>query len=78
MADAATLPRPGALSATQLSGPIVILLVLAMLVVPLPPAAISFLFALNISAGLVILGASLTSRRPRNSPPSPRCCWPPR
>ena len=59
MADAATLPRPGALSATQLSGPIVILLVLAMLVVPLPPAAISFLFALNISAGLVILGASL-------------------
>jgi flagellar biosynthesis protein FlhA len=59
MADAAIMPRPGALSATQLSGPIVILLVLVMLVVPLPPAAISFLFALNISAGLVILGASL-------------------
>jgi flagellar biosynthesis protein FlhA len=59
MADAAVLPRPGSLSATQLSGPIMILLVLAMLVVPLPPAAISFLFALNISAGLVILGASL-------------------
>ena len=59
MAEAAILPRPGALSATQLSGPIVILLVLVMLVVPLPPAAISFLFALNISAGLVILGASL-------------------
>ncbi len=53
------MPRPGSLSATQLSGPIVILLVLVMLVVPLPPAAISFLFALNISAGLVILGASL-------------------
>jgi len=59
MADAAVLRRPGSLSATQLSGPIVILLVLVMLVVPLPPAAISFLFALNISAGLVILGASL-------------------
>jgi flagellar biosynthesis protein FlhA len=59
MAEALPLPRPGALSATQLSGPIVILLVLCMLVVPLPPAAISFLFALNISAGLVILGASL-------------------
>ncbi|WP_297494931.1 flagellar biosynthesis protein FlhA [Acidocella sp.] len=59
MADALALPRPGALSFTQLSGPIVILLVLVMLVVPLPPAAISFLFALNISAGLVILGASL-------------------
>jgi flagellar biosynthesis protein FlhA len=59
MADATALPRPGALSATQLSGPIVILMVLGMLVVPVPPAAISFLFALNISAGLVILGASL-------------------
>ncbi len=60
MADAIALARPpGALSFTQLSGPIVILLVLVMLVVPLPPACISFLFALNISAGLVILGASL-------------------
>lgn len=59
MADAISLPRPGALSATQLSGPIVIMLVLVMLVVPLPPTAISFLFALNISAGLVILAASL-------------------
>jgi flagellar biosynthesis protein FlhA len=59
MSDATALPRTGALSATQLSGPIVIMLVLVMLVVPLPPAAISFLFALNISAGLVILAASL-------------------
>ncbi|MDD2705694.1 MAG: flagellar biosynthesis protein FlhA [Acidocella sp.] len=59
MADAVALPRESAFSLTQLSGPIVILLVLVMLVVPLPPAAISFLFALNISAGLVILGASL-------------------
>ncbi|HQU05375.1 MAG TPA: FHIPEP family type III secretion protein [Acidocella sp.] len=59
MVDATALPRPGALSATQLSGPIVIMLVLVMLVVPLPPTAISFLFALNISAGLVILAASL-------------------
>ena len=59
MADAAALPRANPLSLTQLSGPIVVLLVLVMLVVPLPPACISFLFALNISAGLVILGASL-------------------
>jgi flagellar biosynthesis protein FlhA len=59
MADAVALPRASAFSLTQLSGPIVIVLILVMLVVPLPPAAISFLFALNISAGLVILGASL-------------------
>ncbi len=59
MANVVTSTRPGRLTASQLSGPIVILLVLVMLVVPLPPAAISFLFALNISAGLVILAASL-------------------
>ncbi|GAN80053.1 flagellar biosynthesis protein FlhA [Acidocella aminolytica] len=59
MADALALTRPRGFSLTQLSGPVVILLVLVMLAVPLPPPAISFLFALNISAGLVILGASL-------------------
>jgi flagellar biosynthesis protein FlhA len=64
MANDIVLPRPGAFSATQLSGPIVVLLVLIMLVVPLPPIAISFLFALNISAGLVILAASLYIHSP--------------
>jgi flagellar biosynthesis protein FlhA len=64
MAEAATFATPKALSATQLSGPIVILLVLVMLVVPLPAMAISFLFALNISAGLVILAASLFIHSP--------------
>ncbi len=64
MADAAAPPRASALSATQLSGPIVVLLVLVMLVVPLPPIAISFLFALNIAAGLVILAASLYIHSP--------------
>ena len=64
MASDTVLQRPGAFSATQLSGPIVVLLVLIMLVVPLPPIAISFLFALNISAGLVILAASLYIHSP--------------
>ena len=63
MADTLALANPRGFSLGQflgqLSGPLVILMVLVMLAVPLPPAAISFLFALNISAGLVILGASL-------------------
>lgn len=59
MAEALTAAPVRAITLTQLSGPVVILLVLVMLAVPLPPPAISFLFALNISAGLVILGASL-------------------
>lgn len=47
------------LRVSLLVGPLAILLVMAMIVVPMPAFAISFLFALNISAGLVILAASL-------------------
>ncbi len=59
MSESAIARPPRRLTLGELSGPIVILLVLTMLVLPLPPAAISFLFALNISTGLVILAASL-------------------
>ncbi|HTQ71221.1 MAG TPA: flagellar biosynthesis protein FlhA, partial [Acidocella sp.] len=59
MAEASALRGFGKLNAAQFSGPILVLLILVMLVMPLPPAAISLLFAVNISAGLVILGASL-------------------
>ncbi|WP_026439908.1 flagellar biosynthesis protein FlhA [Acidocella facilis] len=59
MAEAAALSGFPKLNAAQFAGPILVLLILVMLVVPLPPAAISLLFAINISAGLVILGASL-------------------
>lgn len=59
MASALTTNRQRTFRLGQLAGPVVILLVLIMLAVPLPPMAISFLFAINISAGLVILAASL-------------------
>ena len=59
MAEALPLSGFPKLNAAQFAGPILVLLILVMLVVPLPPAAISLLFAINISAGLVILGASL-------------------
>lgn len=59
MANALTTNLPRNFRLGQLAGPVVILLVLVMLAVPLPPMAISFLFAINISAGLVILAASL-------------------
>lgn len=59
MVESLALRPARRIALVELAGPIIILLVLVMLVVPLPPAAISFLFALNISAGLVILAASL-------------------
>lgn len=59
MANALTTDHRRQFNLGQLAGPLVIVLVLVMLAVPLPPMAISFLFAINISAGLVILAASL-------------------
>lgn len=44
---------------SRLAGPIIVGAVLTMLVVPLSPMAISLMFALNISSGLVILASSI-------------------
>ncbi len=64
MSTTTTGKRPGLtvsrMSLTsRLAGPIIIGAVLTMLIVPLTPFAISMLFALNISAGLVILASSI-------------------
>ncbi|MGN8158761.1 flagellar biosynthesis protein FlhA [Salinisphaera sp. RV14] len=61
MADTAATPtlRRRQLPAALLVGPLAILLVIAMIVVPLPAFMLSFLFALNIAAGLLILATSL-------------------
>lgn len=67
MAEAVLKARSGLLAslrAPALVGPIAILLVMAMIVVPLPAFAISFLFALNIAAGFVILATSLYITKP--------------
>ena len=42
----------------RMAAPLVVAAVIGMLVVPLSPAAISLMFALNISSGLVILAAA--------------------
>lgn len=49
---------------SRLAGPIIIAAVLIMLIVPLSPMAISFMFALNISAGLTILAAAIYVPQP--------------
>lgn len=48
----------------RLAAPIVVAAVIGMLVVPLSPAAISLMFALNISSGLVILAAAIYVPQP--------------
>jgi flagellar biosynthesis protein FlhA len=61
--------RPGAVIpamslTSRLAGPILIAAILVMLIVPLSAAAISFMFALNIAAGLTILAAAIYIPQP--------------
>lgn len=63
MADAA-VPEGRSSLASRMAAPLVVAAVIAMLVVPLSPAAISFMFALNISTGMVILAAAIYVPQP--------------
>src|SRR6185437_9439099 len=48
----------------SLAGPVAFLLILSMVVVPLPPLALDFLFTFNICFGLMILLAALYTAKP--------------
>src|SRR6185312_7793920 len=48
----------------SLAGPVAFLLILSMVVVPLPPLALDFLFTFNICFGLMILLAALYTTKP--------------
>src|SRR5580704_19287945 len=48
----------------SLAGPLGFVLILAMVVVPLPPFALDILFTFNISFGLMILLAALYTAKP--------------
>jgi flagellar biosynthesis protein FlhA len=50
--------------ASRMVAPIMVSAVLVMLIVPLSPTAISLMFALNISAGLVIVAAAMYVQQP--------------
>src|SRR3954451_19467494 len=55
---AAMMPNPRALGA-----PLLIVLVLAMMLVPLPPFALDLLFSFNIAVALVVLMVSAATKR---------------
>ncbi|HTU54268.1 MAG TPA: flagellar biosynthesis protein FlhA [Acetobacteraceae bacterium] len=55
---------PAANLASRMVAPITVAAVLVMLIVPLSPTAISMMFALNISAGLVIVAAAMYVQQP--------------
>ena len=49
---------------TQLAGPVLILMVLGMMVLPLPPLALDILFTFNIAVAIVVLMVSLYTHEP--------------
>jgi len=57
----AALSRP---SLTTLSGPLLIIMILGMMILPLPPLMLDLLFTFNISLGMIVLLVSLYTLRP--------------
>ncbi|MEK7302533.1 MAG: FHIPEP family type III secretion protein, partial [Pseudomonadota bacterium] len=47
-----------------LAGPILIIMILAMMVMPLPPFALDFLFTFNIAVAIIVLLVSLYTKNP--------------
>ncbi|HGX93456.1 MAG TPA: flagellar biosynthesis protein FlhA, partial [Candidatus Tenderia sp.] len=64
MEQARGLPYFSRISAMGLGIPLLVLLMLAMLVVPLPPFMLDMLFSFNITLSLVILLAAIYALRP--------------
>src|SRR4249919_1563657 len=60
-AQASTLPRP---LAAQLAAPLLIVLILAMMVLPLPPFALDLLFTFNIAMSMLVLLVALYVLKP--------------
>ncbi len=50
--------------AGRLAGPVLVLLILAMMVLPLPPFALDVLFTFNIALAMIVLLVSLNASRP--------------
>ena len=60
----AILKQSGAHNARLMVGPVLILMVLAMMVLPLPPFLLDLLFTFNISLSVMILLVALFTRKP--------------
>jgi len=60
-APAGALPRP---ALRQMAGPLLIVMILAMMVLPLPPIALDLLFSFNIAMSMLVLLIALYVLRP--------------
>jgi flagellar biosynthesis protein FlhA len=58
------LPFLGGLNLKRLAGPILIVLILAMMILPLPPFLLDLLFTFNIALSMIVLLVSLYTTKP--------------
>ena len=64
MATASTFPDVRQFAMSGLGAPILLVIMLAMIVLPLPAMALDMLFTFNIALALVVLLAAIYARRP--------------
>jgi flagellar biosynthesis protein FlhA len=55
--------------------PVLVLMIMAMLVVPLPPLLLDILFTFNIMISLVVIMIAIGTRKPLEFRRSPRFCF---
>ncbi len=72
------LKTHGSGHARLMAGPVLILMVLAMMILPLPPFILDLLFSFNISLSVMILLVAMFTRKPLDFAAFPRCCCSPR
>jgi hypothetical protein len=62
----------------KLAAPALIVVVLAMMILPLPPFLLDILFTFNIALAMIVLLIGLYTLRPLDFSVFPPCCWSPR
>jgi flagellar biosynthesis protein FlhA len=55
---------PGGMSLTKLAGPVLIIMILGMMILPVPPILLDLLFTFNIALAMIVLLVSLYTTKP--------------
>jgi flagellar biosynthesis protein FlhA len=64
MSEAGASILPGGIQLSRLAAPVLVILVLAMMVLPLPPLLLDILFTFNIALAMIVLLVGLYTRKP--------------
>ena len=65
----------GRMNVTQLAAPILILMILAMMVLPLPAFVLDVFFTFNIAISVLVLLIAVNTQKTLDFSVSRPCCW---